>query len=80
MESTETHEPGERDPSRDTPRPESSDPSAEKPKASASIFPTQSPLDGSALSEVTATDVEALRSMVEKAREAQRKWSDRPVR
>lgn len=80
MESTETHEPEERDPSRDTPQPESSDSSAEKPKASASIFPTQSPLDGSALSEVAATDVQALRAMVEKAREAQRKWSDRPVR
>lgn len=80
MESTETQEPGERDPSRDTPQPESSDSSAEKPMASASIFSTHSPLDGSALSEIAATDPQTLRAMVEKAREAQRKWSDRPVR
>src|SRR4051794_16676026 len=40
------------------------------------MFPTRSPLDGSALTEVTATPASALDGVMTRAREAQRSWAE----
>jgi acyl-CoA reductase-like NAD-dependent aldehyde dehydrogenase len=47
---------------------------------STSPFPMQSPLDGSALPAVEATDAETVPTLARKAREAQRAWAEMSVR
>ncbi len=60
--------------------PNSDRPSPEPDAKTQSPFPAQSPLDGSELPEVIATDPRDLGSMVAKAKEAQRQWSERSLR
>lgn len=80
MENTEAQKPNEDSPESGGTEPEGAGDSSEEQAASPGVFPAQSPWDGSALSPVEATDPEALGKMVEKAREAQRAWSERSVR
>ena len=43
-------------------------------------FPTKSPLDGSALPAVVATETNAVEALAKKARDAQKAWADKPAR
>ncbi len=53
---------------------------ANAPNHGASVFPTQSPLDGSSLSDVTATSAHDIPALARKARDAQRAWAERSAR